>query len=225
MTDQKKKLNSAITREIMGKTERVEFMIASYWKAIAGALLLAVLLIAGTYWGCSSHSAAQRRAATALSDAKTVAELQSALKMYESAPGASFARFRLASLLTAEKKYDEALELLKQVSMDSENPALAAQAALNVAYLYELAGKTGDATGKFYELGRQTGFPELLRAEANFNTARLYAVAGQLDLAVEAIRRIPKSNDSQIAVWSQHGESLLIAIENNEYGKYNAGKQ
>ncbi len=219
---QSKKLNSAITQELMGDVERVEFMLMSYWKVLVLALALVVIVIVAGFWGCSSYRASQHRAAVALADAATAEELRAALEAYPSAPGASLARYRLATLLIDAKDYDAALAELQLISGEENNPELAAQAALNEAYLYELSGKSDQAAKVFSELGTRMGFPELLRAEANFNAARLYAVAGDLTSAVAALKRIPQSSGSQSALWSQHGEALLIAIENNEYGPYTA---
>ena len=68
---QSKKLNSAITQELMGDVERVEFMLMSYWKVLVLALALVVIVIVAGFWGCSSYRASQHRAAVALADAAT----------------------------------------------------------------------------------------------------------------------------------------------------------
>lgn len=216
-----KALNSAITQELMSDAERVEFLLVSHWKGIVAALIALAAAVAVGFLGYSAYRSSRHKAASALADASTVEELRAALDAYGSAPGASAARFRLATQLAAEKKYADALAELEKVASDSSNPMFAAQAALTAAYLHETADD-GKAVQAFADLGARPELPEQLRAEANFNAARIEAAAGRLTEAVDFLDRIPKAGDSRIAVWSQQGGALRIAVENGEYGSYSA---
>ena len=216
-----KAIHSAITHELMSDAERVEFLLVSHWKGIVAALVALAAAVAFGFLGYTAYRSSRHKAASALADASTEAELREALESYGSAPGAPAARFRLATRLAAEKKYADALAELEKVAADNSNPAFAAQAALTAAYLHETAGD-GKAMQAFADLGARPDLPELFRAEANFNAARIEAAAGRLPEAVGFLDRIPKAADSQTAVWSQQGDALRIAIENNEYGSYSA---
>jgi tetratricopeptide (TPR) repeat protein len=75
-----------------------------------------------------------------------------------------------------DKKYTEAIDVLKQVESNSEVPSeMRYRVQLDVCYLTELSGDKKGAAEKFVAIGSNTFIPEDFRCEANYSAGRIYS--------------------------------------------------
>ncbi len=220
----KRKMNAEISHALMSDMERVEWFLATYWRPIAGLGIAAAIAVTLFFWGKSFAEAGQREGNYVLADAKTVEALNAALAKHGSNPGAPFARYRLAQLKIAAKDYAGARQELEAVAKDKPAEPLYGQALLGVAYLYELENNLESAAARFDEIGRTAGLASNVTAEADANAGRVYLALKKLDEAANVLRRIGtdayQPDRQSTANWCDMARSLLLALENGEYGPY-----
>ena len=222
MADKKKQLDAALSHALMNDMERIEYGFATYWKQIVIAAVAVVIVIAAVFGYFAVSRNAAREAAFALADAATVDELNAALDKYADVPGVAAVRFRLAKLLSADKKYDEALQELTAVKAAKPGEPLLGMAMLSMAYIQELKGSYEAAAAEFEAIGALPEVSAGVRAEACTNAGRLYLQLKELNKAAAALKRadIPDLRSTTAAAWSMDAKSLLVALESGEYGPY-----
>lgn len=170
-----KKLDRAISQEVVSDREKFEYFFGTYWKQITAASAVLVVLISLAFAFYRHHQSAIREANAALSEAKTAEEIIAVLAKHPSESASVAARLRLASLYLADKKYDQAAEEFKKVAGDENLSApIRFRAMLNCAYLTEQSGKEAGAAEEFSAVGRNPEVPINLRAEANYSAGRIY---------------------------------------------------
>lgn len=224
MANKQKQLDALILNALKSDVGRFETFFATYWKQIVIVAVALVVVITVGYGYSAISSNAARKAAFALADASTTDELNSVLKKYADNPGAASARLRLVKLLAADKKYDEALQELNIIINAKPEESLLGKAMLTSAYLQELKGSYEKAAAEFEAIGLRTELSAKVRAEANTNAGRLYLQLKNLDKAAAALKQAstPVQGSASATAWSMEAKSLLIALENNEYGKFKA---
>lgn len=81
-------------------------------------------------------------------------------------------------------------------------------------------GKTEEAARLFAELGSSMELASNLRAEANVNAGRLFIQLKKFDDAASALNRAVNPDRQSAAAWCSMAHSLLVALENGDFGPY-----
>ncbi|MDR0931752.1 MAG: tetratricopeptide repeat protein [Victivallales bacterium] len=219
----KKALNAEISKVMMSDFERIGQGIVDYWKPLSVTVIGIAVLVSVICYAAAHQKKSTRLAQEALSEASNVAELSSVLDTYGDSSAAPTARYRLATLYIAEKKYDEALKTL-ELAAGSKNVHLNGSVALLEAYVLEKTGKLADAAAKFEAIDNNAEFSSVMRAEARFAAARLYVKQNRIEQALVLLKQVPSNAATPDASssWNELSLSLLRAIESGEYGAYSA---
>ncbi len=123
-------------------------------------------------------------------------------------PAVPLAKLRLAKMLFDEKKYDDAMNIYKELVF-SDQPEIAYRAKINFAYLLESMGKNSEAAAKFAEIGDQKTLPNDLLLEAKYNTARIYNSIGDNGKLNEALSFFSNlENSKKDSFWCIKAEKL-----------------
>ncbi|WP_176015254.1 hypothetical protein [Victivallis sp. Marseille-Q1083] len=221
----RKKINAALSSELMDDFDRFETLVMAHWKIIlAGAIVLLVAVtVAGAWW--FHREQVNQKAMNVLADARTVEQLTAALQEYGTHPNAVNARLRLARLYQEDKKYDLALEEISAALVLLPENELRHRLSLNQGYLLELGGKLPEAAEAFALAGGNTGMQEALRCEGNYNAARLYIELKDLAKAENMLQSIvpppdttPQMTDPALMFWQGQAQFLYNLLENGHYG-------
>ena len=211
-----KALNAELENTLFNDVERWEMFFTSHWKQTLAVAIAAVLVVTAAFAVYHHQVKARHTAAEQLGSADSVAELESAIAKYSGAPGAAFARYRLALQLIEEKKYDRAVQELAKVT-SSEDASLRNKARLTEAYVIELSGKLPDAASKFNALSTTGDAAPSIKCEAIYSAGRLYVKMGKKAEAKAVLQKaaaITLPNDSESAAyWKAAAAELLGRIE------------
>ncbi|MFA6292974.1 MAG: tetratricopeptide repeat protein [Victivallales bacterium] len=191
-------------------TQFEEFFV-SHWPKILN-VSVAVLILFALYMVFSSFSGKKElEASLALTNAKTVQELQKAISANPANPAANFARLKMAKLLAGEKKYDEAIKMCREITPVSNTPETYWQAKLDEGYLLELSNKKEEAAEAFSKVGADIKFPVSIRNEASFSAARIFLAVGKKDRALAAAKSMDSSPNAG-DFWTEQAKSLIQQI-------------
>jgi len=216
-----KNFNTELEQALFSDRERFEMWIAENWKKVAVAAVLAALVTAGGFSALWHRSHTNRRASYALVDAAD-ADLEKTLKQYPDAPGAALARMRLAQKYAADKKYDDAIRLYRQISGDSDTDETLRNAArLAVAATQENAGSSAEAASSYSSIAQDAALAPDVRGEAGLAAARLLAREKKLKEAAAVLQNvIAMAGSPRGAACAEIAKNRLVAIENGEFGPY-----
>lgn len=174
-----KALNKEIGNALFSDDERFEMFFAANWKKILVAALAVVVAITAIFAFRLHSSNAKKQAAAKLTEAATPAALEKALAENADAAGVDAARFRLAGMYVAEKKYDQALQVFDKLAATAAETNLRDKARLNAAYMMEMAGKNADAAQRFAAVAAPGTTSPAVRAEAAYGAGRLFIALGK----------------------------------------------
>mgnify|MGYP003801696003 CR=1 FL=1 len=163
-------------------TEFENFFVNNWKTIIVCGGLIVVLVVLGLQ-SKSLYEKYNLKAASVLSSAETVEEIESALKKYPYHKTADFARLRLAALYFSNQNYDKSLALLEIIFKKAKVPALSAQAALNYATVLAETGKLAESAEKYSEIAQNKKYPFEFRLRARISGAILYNKLGKNSLA------------------------------------------
>ena len=198
-----KALNKEIVNTLFTDEERAGMFLVKHWKMLVAAALLVVVAVTGAF-AASRHRenvkketvarlAQLTRANTAAEIDKSIAELETLLAKNPDVPGAYAARFWLSEQYVAKGKYDLARRELYAVVESAKEPKDACsrnRAQLNIAYVFEKEGKTGEAARMFDVLAKTASLPVSVRAEAAYAAGRLYLDLGKTENAKAVLKSI-----------------------------------
>ena len=231
MSDQAKKnkeLNAQMGQALFNDIERMEMWYSSNWKRFAAYAFAAAVLVAIVFGVYQYINNSNRKSSYALADATTQEELVKVLASNPNHPGAAMARYRLAKILIDNAKYaDAAKELTALTNNANTDASLKGSAMLSLAFCYELNGKIADAAKAFATAGKDINYNAAIRAEANYNAARLMIKYKKFDEAATLLKRVAKAkgNTQITAFWANNAEMLLVSLEAGDFGKYAPKKQ
>ena len=185
-----KALNKEIGDALFSEDERFEMFFAANWKKILVAALAVVVAITAVFAIRLHSSNAKKQAAAKLTEAATPAALEKALAENADAASADAARFRLAGMYIAEKKYDQALQVFDKLSSTAKEPELRDKARLNAAYMLEMSGKNAEAAQKFAAVAAPGTSSPAVRAEAAYSAGRLFIALGKKEDAKKILAQL-----------------------------------
>jgi len=213
-----KALNKEISNALFSDEERAGMFFAKNWKLIAALAVLAVLAVTGGFAWYRHNEAVKLENTAKLANAKKIDEIEKALAVVPAdIPGVDDARFRLAKLYGADKKYDKARAVLKALAASTRDVASRDRAKLDIAYSLELEGKRADAAKSFAAVARDTTVAQAARAEAGYAAGRLYVDLKQNDDAKKALTivrglKIKKDEQPGTAGWQMLARNLEATI-------------
>jgi hypothetical protein len=201
-----------IIEETYDEIAHFEDFFVKHWPKILNAAF-AVLILFSLYLVLSSFGNKREiEASLEFTKAKTVQELQKAISANPSNPAANFARLKMAKLLAAEKKYDDAIKLCREITPVSNTPETYWQAKLDEGYLLELSNKKEEAAEAFSKVGSDMKFPVSIRNEASFSAARIFLAAGKKDRALSAAKSVDSSPNTS-DFWTEQAKGLIQQMD------------
>ncbi len=214
-----KKLNQELEKAMLGDAGSLGYEIASHWKLLLGLTVGLAVLIAAFFWTAEYRQKSSRKAQHALAAAETAEELRDALKANQDSNAAPAARLKLARLLMADKKYDEAIVELKLAASQAGTDHLGASAELQEGYALELSGKTEEAAKVFAALSAKKSAPGAIKAESAYCAGRLFAARKELKEAAAVLDMARQTDRADAGTfWNEMSLSLLRAIQAGEFG-------
>ncbi len=215
---QKKKLDKAISSEVVSDLEKFEFFFGQYWKQImfiAGIAAVLAMLGFGA-WKFRQNSSSE--ANTALTEAKTEKALIAALEKYPDESAAAAARLRLAAIYMEEAKFDLAIRQFQLLASNKKFPGeMRYRAELDRAYLMEQTGNTAEAIELFKHMGQHKKVSENISSEAYYSAGRLLLAEKKHDEARKYLKKaqaVSSSSDNPFTVsWAKMAALLESSIE------------
>ncbi|HBC89048.1 MAG TPA: hypothetical protein DCZ94_19075 [Lentisphaeria bacterium] len=210
MNKKKEAEKENIIEETYDEMTQFEDFFVAHWEKILN-VAIAIVIASAVYFVYSKISGTKDIEASAeFARAKTVQELQKAIGSHPSNPSANYARLKIAKLLVAEKKYDDALKACREITQVSGSEEAYWQAKLDEGYILELMGKMDEAAESFSKLGPDIKFPVNVRNEASYSAGRIFLSNGKKDRALASLKSIDLSSPT---VWSEQAKGLLRRID------------
>ena len=208
----KKKNNSfksvdKLSREL----DIVDNFVLKNWKKYAICGLIVVVILGVVLFIYETRHTNSVQASEAVVSASTIPELQEVIKRYPSYTSVDFARLRLASILFANKKYEEALKVYNDEIKSSSSDYATGIGRLNRAYVLEAEGKNSEAAEQFKVLSGNTKVPLIIRSQASYSAGRLYDILGNSKLAVSMLEKSAADKNTCL-FWPEMAEKALNRI-------------
>lgn len=211
-----KVLNKEIGNALFSDDERFEMFFAANWKKIMAAAV-AVVVVITLVFAIRLHIANNaKRASARLATASTAADLEKALAENADAAGADAARFRLAGMYIADKKYAQAQVVLDKLAVSAAEPSLRNKANLSAAYMSEMSGKLAEAAQRFSAIAALHANPAAMRAEAAYAAGRLYLALNKKTEAKQVLNHLQlmetSSGSNAVVFWKERAQMLERSI-------------
>ncbi|MEI8233385.1 MAG: tetratricopeptide repeat protein [Verrucomicrobiota bacterium] len=173
-----------------------------------GGILLAALVIFAAF---QLHDTLRTNGSEALYEkAQTDGNFQAVLQQYPGTIAAGNAALRLADKLRTEKKYDEAVAVLRAFAEKNPRHPLAAGGWISLASTYEIQGKLDEAMEA--NTSAISKFPDAYTTPlAMMAQARIYLLKGQKDEARRAYQDV--STRFQQTVFARQARRELLFIQ------------
>lgn len=194
---------------VLSDFEKFELFLSEKWRMLLGiAVSIVVLIMVVTVYTVISKKL-EARAVNAISSANTQVELRTVIGKYSSYSQVNSARIKLASLLIAEKKYEDAAKIYKEVSNSNAPEILRWRAQADIGYLLEAQGKYDAAIEYFETVSKNAFLPEIMKAELGIAVGRLYLKMGNNGKARTQLEDVKKM---RVPVWSAQADYLLDQV-------------
>jgi tetratricopeptide (TPR) repeat protein len=202
--------------DLMDDIEKFEHFAVSNWKNIIWAAVAVVAAAVGTAVFFTVKRSNDARAANAVSAAKTVDELESAVANYSGHQAVYSAMINLAAKRIEGKDFKKAAALYEKIGAANGIPDdMRWRAKLNLASILELEGQSAKAAESFAALGSDAVAPELAKSEANYNAGRLYLLLGDKEKARQYLSKVnpSKEHEGALNLWGKLSKTLLVCID------------
>jgi hypothetical protein len=172
----KKTLDAEITNALTDEFDRFEHFALTRWKQIIWCGVLIIVIVAVIFGVMAIQESSDRTAAAALSNAKTIEEINKAIADYPDHKADISARMNLVKIYFDKKDYKNVLAQYAELEKLDIPKQLRMRLRLDAAYIAELQKDYPGAISKFAAIGADTlGFDESYRCEANYAAGRLSA--------------------------------------------------
>ena len=209
-----KNINDAVFKDAVDDFDKFEdFFTNNLQKIVIGAIIAVVVLIIG-YLVFIEIQDSKKEAAIALNAAKSIEELNSAIKKYPNSAADKTAQLNLATIYFKDGKFDDALKVYQSIARTSSPGDIKSRAHLNIAYTLESLNKAPEAAEKFATIGVNNSFPEYIRNEANYSAARIFIACKKNARAKEALKLIKSSNPGEF--WVAQALRLKQRVDAND---------
>jgi hypothetical protein len=172
----KKTRDAEITNALTDEFDRFEHFALTKWKQIVWSGVLIIVIVAVIFGTKAIQKSADRSAAAALSNAKTIEEIDKALVNYPNHKADISARLRLVKIYLDKKDYKNVFAQYAALKKMEIPKQLRARMRLDAAYILEVQKDYAGAIKKFSAIGADTLMvDEAYRCEANYGAGRLSA--------------------------------------------------
>lgn len=204
-------INDAVFKDTVDDFDRFEdFVQANLNKIVAAAIIIVIVLIIG-YVVYSQVEDAKNEASIALTSAKTIEELNTAIKKYPNSITDEPAQLNLGTQYFKEGKYKEALEAYQKLGTTAKPGDVKNRARLNEAYTLEAMNEAGKAADKFAMIALDATSPEYIRNEANYSAARIFISLQKPERAKSSLKAIKSDNPNDF--WSSQAKRLMQRVD------------
>ncbi len=170
----KKVVKKVETGEILDGVDKIEYLIAQYWKPVTAGIAAIAVIVILLIIVQAVRAEADRELRGRFADADDIAKLEAVIAESPAHPSAYDARLRLARLHADAKAYGKAYSVLSDAAVMPElDPFLSLQAKILAAYQLENDNKAAEAVQEFSAVATAANATEVQRCEAVFAAARL----------------------------------------------------
>ncbi len=208
-TTKSKNISNVVAMDAVDDFDRFEEFFTSNLRTILWlfAILSILVIIGAAVYALRETS--ESKGADELLAAKTIDEIEKALKTFPTNQAVPLAKLRLATLKFKAGDKKAALDIYSQVASTATPGEARDRAALNKAYTLEALGENKKAAETFERLGSDSSRPEYIRNEANYSAARIRLLEGDKKQAATLLKTIDFSTPG---FWSLQGKMLLQRI-------------
>lgn len=214
----KESKDEKIADMLLDDFDKFEHFAMNYWKQIVAVCVLIVVLVVIVTIGYTIHTATERRANSAIVNAKTEAELQTVIGKYPKQKAVWSAYIRLAEMYVGKKDYVNAYQQYQNLLKKSIPEEMRREVEMNCCYLLELQGKKKMAMEEFVRIGGNSFYPEAMQCEANYSAGRLAAALNDKVQAKSSLnlcinRGQNAKYDPASEFWKRQAQFMLQRLE------------
>jgi hypothetical protein len=202
----KKNIGGIAAMDAVDDFDRFEDFFTTNLKLILTSFAVAALIILAAAVAYSFLSQKRAEVAAKILDAKTISEIEKAIKEHPENQAVPLAKLRLATLKFKAGDKQAALDIYSELAATAPPGEPKDRAALNKAYTLESMDKIDEAIQEFKQIGEDPSHPEYIRNEALYSAARLLLSKGDKQAAKDVLKSIDFSHQG---FWTAQGERLL----------------
>ena len=206
-----KHIDEKIFKDSVDDLDRFEDFFQTNLKKIISSAILIVIIISIALIAWNIIKDAQFKADASLAAATTIDELKAAIAKFPNAKGTEIAQLKLATAYFNEKKYNDAMNVLENLSNKASNQSIKGRALLNSAYCLSAVNKSKEAANKLESIGTDDNLPEFIRNEANLEAGRIYFNLQDKTKAKTVLNLINSENPNEF--WFKRAKSILRSID------------
>lgn len=185
--------------------EKMELFVAKYYKSIIiGAVAIVVAVGIGVIV-VDQMKKSDMSSMYAVSEANTVDALKKVIVSERGSKAVVAAQLKLAKLYLDKKEYDKVKQVYSDILNSDAINCTKSRVKLNLIALEETQGDVDGALAKYKALGEDLSLSEEVRAEANYETARLLISKNKTDEAKEILAQLAAKRTA----WSSEADLML----------------
>ncbi len=214
--DVKKTTDAQVTDMLLDDFDKFEHFTVTYLKQIIIACVVIIVIVAIGVIGYSIHSAGEKKADSAIANAKTAEELQKVIKEYSGRKAVWGAYQKLIKIYLEKKDFSKALEANQSLLKLNVPEEMRWPLELNAGYMMEIMDKKADAINKFVAISKDNYFPPNVRIEASYSAGRLEAARGNKVAAksyLEAAAKNQMAAAGEGSLWQKLAMAMLMNLD------------
>lgn len=208
---QEQNISDEVFKEAVDDFDRFEdFFQTNFNKIITASVIIVVALIVG-FIVYTQIKSAKNEASVALTSAKTITELNEALKKYPDSVTDDAAKLNLGTEYFKDGKYQDALATYQSLAISAQPGEIKNRSKLNEAYTLEAMKDPAQAAEKFAMIAVDATAPEFIRNEANYSAARIFVALEKPERAKSCLKSINSENPNDF--WASQAKRLLQRVD------------